>query len=72
LPNRLPLGFGFEVVFPNKLPIGFSSSFLPLPMAGRELVVNLNPPAGAGFSAESPVGGALLLIVTIFLLAIAS
>ena len=62
LPNRLPVGFGSEV--PNKLPLGLSPD-----MFGRA-PANLKP--AAGFSAESPVGGALLLILTIFLLAIAA
>jgi len=62
LLNKLPVGFGSEV--PNKLPLGLSPD-----MVGSS-AANLKP--SAGFSADSPVGGALLLILTIFLLAIAS
>jgi len=41
-------------------------------MAGSGPPNKLNPPLDAGLSAVSLVAGALLLIVTIFLLAIAS
>ena len=66
LPKRLPVGFGSEV--PNKLPTGLLS-----PMLGRAPPANLKPGA-AGFSPDSldPAGGALLLILTIFLSAIAA
>jgi hypothetical protein len=73
-PKRLPDGFGTVVGFPNKLPLGLSFSFIEsAPIVGSDPVTKLNPPpVVTGLASPDPDGGALLLIVTIFLLEIAS